>query len=134
MEPDHAKPLSEDRLLVVDDDPAIRRLVLTYLRLNGFASEVAGSGEEPLAIFLQDPARIRVVITDLDMPGISGLQLASLIRETSPSVKILILSRSASAPVQTMMKRIDNLAFLRKPFTGNQFIAEVKSLLHAMAP
>jgi CheY-like chemotaxis protein len=60
--------VSKDRLLVVDDDPAIRRLVLTLLRLNGYACEVAGSGEEALAVFLQDPARIRALITDLDMP------------------------------------------------------------------
>jgi DNA-binding response OmpR family regulator len=94
---------------------------------------VAGSGEEALAVFLQDPARIRALITDLDMPGISGLQLASMIRETSPAVKILIISGSTSAPVQTMMKRIDNLVFLRKPFTGNQFVAEVKTLLQSDA-
>src|ERR1700744_2963288 len=77
------------RILVVDDEPQITRVLRTSLQSNGHEGTVARDGVEGLELFLK--ARPELVITDLAMPGMDGIQLTREIRERS-QVPVIVLS------------------------------------------
>lgn len=78
------------RVLVVDDEPEVRDVVATILRDSGMTVQEATDGQEALAAMADTPADL--VITDLTMPGISGLELARELRARSPQLPILLLT------------------------------------------
>ena len=85
------------RILVVDDDEAVRDIVCDVLTELGYAAEPARDGADALGRFR--PGRYRLVVTDLAMPTINGLQLARRLRALEPAIPILMFS-AASAPRQ----------------------------------
>src|SRR5689334_20842180 len=77
------------RILVVDDEPQITRVLRRSLTTNGYDVRVAGEGEEAIHIF--NDWRPDLVITDLSMPGVSGLEFCRRLRAIS-RVPIIVLS------------------------------------------
>ena len=82
-----AKP----RLLVVDDDPFVLEMLVIVLEEEGYAVEAAGSGGDALEAFGRHPD-IGLVLTDMNMPGMDGLELTREIRRRSADVPILLLT------------------------------------------
>lgn len=82
-------------VLVVDDSPAIIRVLSKLLKYRGVEFETAGSGKEALAAF--ERRRFRVVISDLDMPEMNGVELATTLRERYPDVNLLAFTGSSGA-------------------------------------
>src|SRR5688572_632128 len=80
------------RILVVDDEPLIRRLTQTLLESVGFQVFTAANGDEALAIFEQRPEGIDLVLLDLAMPGKSGEEVLQELRRLDAAVRVLILS------------------------------------------
>lgn len=78
------------RIFVVEDDADNREIIEELLRLLGHEVTSAGSAEEALAIF--NPADFDVLITDLHLPGMSGTNLATRLRETCPSLRVIVAS------------------------------------------
>jgi putative two-component system response regulator len=102
------------RILVVDGDDAIRRLLTRYLALLGYEVETAGSMEE--AVELLRPDRFDLVLTDLRLPVRSGLDLLVEVRKLAPGTRMILMTadadmRSASAAID---RGVDHL--LVKPF------------------
>ena len=86
---------AESRIFVVDDEPIIARTLQVILRQNGFA---VSSFTDPLELLEQlDEEMPHVVISDVMMPGLSGVDLAVQIKQRYPSCKILLFSGAASA-------------------------------------
>jgi DNA-binding NtrC family response regulator len=81
-------PVSRGRMLLVDDERLIRELFAEYLQENGFECECAGSGEE--AIERLEQGEFALLITDLSMPGISGLDLMKYAAENHPSMAVIL--------------------------------------------
>ena len=127
--PDPAEPPPPAQILVVDNELVIRRLLTMYLVHSGFPCESAASGEEALGIIGQDPTRFRLVITDLDMPHMNGLELATLLREKYPALRVLIVSGTDNPPSISALKSIGNTAFLHKPVTKASLVDAVAALL-----
>ena len=67
-------------VLVVDDDPDILRIVQFYLKKQGYLTHTGGNGQEALAVLEQNP-HIELVLTDVMMPGMNGLELLKAIRQ-----------------------------------------------------
>jgi CheY-like chemotaxis protein len=84
----HAAP----SVLVVDDEPAIRVIVRTYLERAGMLTIGAGSGEQALEILQSGTPWIRLLITDVVMPGMSGHQLCERAREVRPALPVIFIS------------------------------------------
>jgi CheY-like chemotaxis protein len=84
----HAAP----RVLVVDDEPAIRVIVRTYLERAGMLTIGAGSGEQALEMLQRDPPGIGLLITDVVMPGMSGHQLCERARKLRPALPVIFIS------------------------------------------
>ncbi len=107
-------------VLVVDDDPAIRRLVASMLDLGGYRPLCAASGEEALSVLKSPETSADLVVTDLAMPGISGLELARQIRTRHPALPVVFMTGVVEdGPAET----------LRKPFTVTAFLTFVRAAL-----
>lgn len=118
-------PKSTDRLrfLVVDDDPDINRLVQVRLRAKGFDVASAANGEEALGRF--DEWQPDVVLSDVTMPGVSGLDLLAEIRRGDSDCAVVLMTAFGSEQVAIQALRNGANDYLRKPFEPSEFQAVI---------
>jgi two-component system, OmpR family, KDP operon response regulator KdpE len=114
------------RILAVDDEPQILRVLRTTLAANGYEVRTAANGEEALDIFEQ--FRPELVITDLSMPKMNGAELSSAIRNLS-AVPIIVLS--VRGEERWKIDALDSGAddYVTKPFSINELLARVRAAL-----
>ena len=115
------------RILVIDDDPAVISLLKRGLSYEGFAVETAGSGAEGLAIARERPSDL--VILDVMMPGLSGFEVLQRLRAADEQLPVLMLT-AKDAPadqVQGLESGADD--YVIKPFTFEVLLARVHVLL-----
>jgi len=115
------------RILVIDDDPGVTSVLKRGLSYEGFAVDAASSGEQGLAI-----ARDRapdLVILDIMMPGIDGLEVLRRLRASDPSLPVLMLTAkdAAADQVQGLDQGADD--YVVKPFTFEVLVARLRALL-----
>src|SRR5215510_11754699 len=106
-------------VLVVEDNEALRGLVVMLLEQKGHSVLVASNGLEGLMVYSSYRARLDLVLTDIDMPQMNGIQLTARIRARDPSKKILLMSGRPLDRVEGP----DNCPLLSKPFGPDQLIA-----------
>lgn len=114
------------RILVVDDEPQITRVLLRSLTSKGYDVRIAGDGEFALQTFHDWPAQL--VITDLAMPNMGGLELCRRLRETS-DVPIIVLS--VRGEEHTKVEALDAGAddYVTKPFGMDELLARIRATL-----
>jgi PAS domain S-box-containing protein len=116
-------------VLVVDDEDGVRRLAGRVLERLGYRVLTAASGFAALDIMLREQTRIRALVTDVRMPGMTGLELVELLRTGGMDLPVLFMSGytdTVALPIEeTAMPR----RFLAKPFAIEAFTAEVGALL-----
>src|SRR5438552_263240 len=109
-------------ILLADDDPMVTELISTFLRSAGYDVAVASNGQEALAIFDQAPSSIRLLISDVEMPILSGIDLATVAgRRGCP---VLLIS-GKPFPREAQDRGWDLLA---KPFLPRELLLEVRVL------
>ena len=115
------------RVLVIDDDPAVTSVLKRGLAYEGFAVDAAGSGTEGLAIARDRPPDL--VILDIMMPGLDGLAVLERLRAADAQLPVLMLTaRDAPADqVQGLTRGADD--YVVKPFTFEVLVARVRALL-----
>jgi DNA-binding response OmpR family regulator len=115
------------RILVIDDDPAVTSVLKRGLSYEGFAVDTAASGAEGLAIARDKPPDL--VILDIMMPGLDGLEVLRRLRAADPQLPVLLLTaRDAPADqVQGLEQGADD--YVVKPFTFEVLVAHVRALL-----
>jgi len=120
-------------LLVVDDDRMVRDLETRILRLQGYTVLAAESAAEALRV-AASTVTIHLLITDLLMPEVDGLELTRRFREVHPETPVLMVS--GSLPVLRVRSEpdLDRFDFLAKPFQFNELLHKVRTLLDAVAP
>ena len=107
------------KLLVVDDDVHIRRLIRIYLRDLDLAVDDCGNGEEAIALASSDSVDIALI--DVILPMYGGLRLAQKLRASNASMRIVLMSGDASQRDPAIEQGAD--AFLLKPFTKEELVA-----------
>jgi DNA-binding response OmpR family regulator len=112
--------------LVVDDESAIRELVGSYLRNEGFEVDEAIDGEDGLARFTQRVPD--VVVLDLRLPGISGLDVLREIRRTS-AVYVIVLTARADEADKLIGLELGADDYITKPFSPRELVARVRAVL-----
>jgi CheY-like chemotaxis protein len=117
------------RILIVDDESAVRRVVRTCLERNGYEVLEAGSGEEGLAIYGENNLEIELVVSDIRMPGIDGNELARRIRDLNPAQRILFVT-AYPGDVDDRTSRFHTLA---KPFSATQLLRKVTAQISRAA-
>jgi len=129
-----AKPLTKGlvkkeskHILVVDDEKAIRDVLSKFLSVLGFQVTIASNGNDGLHLFLKNS--FDLVVTDLQMPGIDGLTLASHIKDTSPKTPVVLLTGEDKKVVMEKIKEscVDSVLF--KPFRLENFKGTIQKML-----
>jgi DNA-binding response OmpR family regulator len=130
MEPDLSSPHGpvwrEASVLVVDDEPPLRRVIRRRLEAAQFQVEEAGDGESALRLIESRPKPFDLVLTDLTMPDIDGLQIAKTLKRYRPAVAVLCMSAHPEAlpaidPTDTF------IPVLRKPFGADELYLAVRA-------
>jgi two-component system, cell cycle sensor histidine kinase and response regulator CckA len=85
------------RIVVVDDEPAVRRFVTDALRSSGYDVAGAASGREALALVYGESETPALLLTDMEMPGMTGVELAARVRADRPGIRVILMTgREAS--------------------------------------
>lgn len=114
------------RVLVIDDEPQIRRALRAGLERNGFEVELAQDGEEGLDAAAERPPD--VVILDLAMPGIDGFEVCRQLREWSQTPIIVLSVREGERDkIEALTLGADD--YLTKPFSLEELVARIKAIL-----
>jgi CheY-like chemotaxis protein len=106
----------EGLVLVVDDDPAIRRLLRRHLQLLGLGILEAPGGGEAIELLRRNVGRIRAAIIDLTMPHLDGVETLRELRRLDPDVYVVVASGWAEAEVEARFRGERPDGFMRKPF------------------
>jgi CheY-like chemotaxis protein len=117
------------RVLVVDDDPSVRRLIALNLELDGFEVRTAEDGWAALAAALADPPD--VVTLDLSMPILDGLGAAAYLRAADglSGLPVVLISAALTAEDLELAEKIGVSAVLSKPFESADLVAAVRGAL-----
>jgi two-component system, OmpR family, KDP operon response regulator KdpE len=118
------------RILVVDDEPQIRRSLQVNLEQSGYAVETVETGESALSSFLN--RRPDVVILDLIMPGMGGVEVVRRIRQSS-TVPIIVLSAMGEEARKVEALELGADDYMTKPFGMDELFARIRSLLRRAA-
>jgi two-component system NtrC family response regulator len=115
------------RILFIDDDPAGREVALFNLRKAGYSVTPASDGQEGLDTFAAEP--FDIVITDLKMPGISGMEVLRAVRARAPEIPVLVIT--AFGNIETAVRAMKEGAydFIGKPFHRDQLLLSVEKAL-----
>ena len=125
-------PLSQgngELILVVDDEPAMRRLAETVLSRNGYRALLAVDGREGLVFYEQHRKEIKLVISDFMMPQMDGPSLIRALKELKSDVKSIIITGLGEENRIGDARAAGADAILNKPFTAEQLLTNMKQLL-----
>ena len=116
------------RLLVVDDEETIRLALSKFLRSRGFDAETAESGDAALAL-LQE-GRFSLMLCDIRMPGMSGLDLVPKARALHPDLAVIMLSAVNDVPTATESIAVGAMEYLTKPVDLQDLLAAIERVAH----
>ena len=117
----------KQRVLVVDDDPLILRFIATILEGVGYRVQVAAGGAEALALYTTAAEPFRLVLSDVVMPSMNGVELAQRLRQHDPGVNLLFVS--SEVPAAPQVEGLIQPGFLAKPFRADMLVQAVGSAL-----
>ena len=115
------------KILVVDDEPGVARLIVDMVGELGYEGIGFGSGAEALGAFREAPGDFGAVISDQQMPEMTGIQLARRVFAIRDDVPFVLLTGYTGAGAPEAAARVGIRAFLTKPFT----LAEIGGALEA---
>ena len=124
--PRHGPIWREARVLVVDDEPPLRRIIRRRLEAEQFQVEEAGDGESALRLIQSQP--FDLVLTDLLMPEIDGRQIHETLKRYRPTVAVLCMSAYAEE-VPPIDMADTAMPVLRKPFSADELYAAIRAEL-----
>jgi two-component system alkaline phosphatase synthesis response regulator PhoP len=117
------------RILIVDDEPEILRLVVDYMSAAGFATVTARTGDDALMRAHAEPPDL--VILDLGLPGIDGLYVTRALRRTSDVPIIMLTARDDETELIGLELGADD--YVTKPFSPRELVARVRAVLRRRA-
>ena len=117
------------KILVVDDEPGILKYVEDILLPAGYQFFSASGGEEALKVAELNKEKIDLLLTDINMPGVDGLELAKLFQRKYPETKIILMSGYMLSDETVTEIGGREVVFLPKPFTPNELTDTLNGLL-----
>jgi signal transduction histidine kinase/ActR/RegA family two-component response regulator len=130
---EHAQPRAAggegQRILLVEDDDAMLFMALRYLGRCGYSVRGCASPDAALATFAADPSAFDLVVTDLNMPGMSGLELAARMRSVRPDANIVLMSGYVTEEDVARAREAGVREIVLKPDTIEQLAPLIERLL-----
>jgi two-component system cell cycle sensor histidine kinase/response regulator CckA len=124
--PDHRLIPGHATVLVVDDEPVLRRVCARLLNKLGYQALEAAGGEEALRVYREQGPKIDLVLLDLIMPGLNGIQTLERLREMDPDVRVLLCSGYGDKAGENLSADVE---FIAKPYTLEFLSQKVAAVL-----
>jgi DNA-binding response OmpR family regulator len=118
-----------ETVLLVDDDERIRQLASFMLETAGYKVFSASGGEEALRLLAEGSIRPALLITDVDMPKMSGRQLARAVSTKVADMAVLFISGGAEHGESPLVVSGEHDSFLQKPFSAARLLRKVRTIL-----
>jgi len=128
-----SSPRGSETILIVEDDSGVRQLVSTVLRSAGYQVLECGNGKEALKMFRENEHRVGLVLTDLVMPQMSGVEMAEKLRAMNPLMRIIFMSGYADDAVLRHVHVEAGTPFIQKPFSAAKLLEMVREVLNRRA-
>ena len=116
-------------VLLVDDESAVVEIAEILLRRNGFQVRCFGDPREALAEFVKDPEAYDLLLTDLTMPHMSGIELAGYLRALNPRLRVLIMTGYGGDHDTSSFAAAGIMGSLQKPFSSDELFARIEDVL-----
>ena len=120
---------SGERVLLVEDDPAVARLTTVVLREGGYEVECEGDGLAALRRLRQDPVAFDLVVSDVVMPHMNGPEMARRLSEIAPGLPVLFASGYSNEALAERGVLPAGVELIRKPFEPNDLLGRVRRVL-----
>ncbi len=117
------------RILVVDDEPSVARLTGLVLDQQGFQVEVACSGGAALELITKGPAAYRLIVVDLSMPDLSGVEVMRKARELGCSTPMVLTSGHSESEAGSDVRHADFAGYLQKPYRLETLLEVIRRAL-----
>ncbi len=127
-------PQGSETILLVEDDKVLRELTAKLLQEGGYRTVEANDAEEALKILTAAEPKINLLLTDVVMPGIGGVELVKRARVSHPNLPVMFMSGYASDLVALREALMQESSFLEKPFTKRSLLAKVYAILQSEFP
>ncbi len=119
-----------ERVLIVEDEEALRRIAQRILTAAGYTTMCAANGDEAIAILSADDAAVDLLLTDVVMPGMSGHELAAHIKVSHPHLKVLFTSGYLPDAFPDRGRLGPEVQFLAKPYSPSSLTSKVRDVLN----
>jgi two-component system cell cycle sensor histidine kinase/response regulator CckA len=130
-----SSPNPNEVIVIVDDEDLIRDMFGGTLRTLGYTVLAAENGEQAMQVMQAHHAPVSLVISDISMPEMDGLEFVGLLRAAYPNLPCLFVSGQGPQYMMDNRNRIpDGVHFLAKPLTMGQLASTVRGILDADAP
>jgi CheY-like chemotaxis protein len=126
--PDATQRAAGKTVLVVDDHDATRQTITRMLEAGGFEVRTASNGIEALERLARERSEIDLVLSDVTMPGMNGIDLSYHIREQYPDVPVAIVSGDVSELERSIIGRAD-VPFIKKPFHAESLYSAIRDAM-----
>lgn len=120
------------RVLIVDDDVGTLHTLMTGLTSSGFQVISAKDGHQALSFIEssnEDPVPVALMVTDLKMPGMDGIQLIKRAKELSPDLLVVLMTAYGDDDVRKVAMRLNDCVYLEKPFTPDTLLKAIKEVV-----
>lgn len=116
--------MPDQSVLIVDDEEMIRTALEQWLRLSGFSTHVATDATSALARL--DEIKPHVILSDVRMPGLSGLDLLKKVRERMVSAEVILITGHGDVPMAVEAMRQGAFDFIQKPYVPDELVTSLK--------
>ncbi len=117
-------------ILIVDDENNVTKLLDKFLKKEGYSTLTASCGEEALDVI--NSHQVDIVITDIKMPRISGIELLSRIREIDSSIKVILITAFATVETAVEALKMGAVDYITKPFDLNEVLLSIEKIVGSL--
>jgi CheY-like chemotaxis protein len=129
-EPETPAPVhGAETVLLVEDEPIVRRLVAEILESNGYTVLQAGDGPSALELLRRHTGEVDLLLTDVVMPGMSGPEVAGAVAAMRPGTQALYMSGYTDSAIDHHGVLEPGIAYLPKPFSADELARKVRDVL-----